>query len=399
MNTPTHQTTLDINRLQKMLDDILAYWMRETIDEKNGGFIGQIDAQENKNWQADKGSVLHARILYTFSEAYQLTGNTKYLYVAEWAYRYIETNFYHKNGIYWSVTATGVPSERKNQIYALAFTIYGCASYYAVSKNAQALAMANDLLMKIEKYSFDSEYNGYFEAFTENWKPLSDFRLSDKDVNEKKTMNTHLHIVEAYANLYKVAPSAYLKERIQNLLDVIEEHFINKKQWHLNLFFSETWTETKSVISFGHDIEAAWLLLWCAEQINDENYIERYREIAVGLAKACFKGVDSDGGLWYEFDLNENKLIREKHWWPQAEFWLGMHCAYNLTNDEKFLNAVIENLAFTEKYILDRENGEWLWGILEDKSKMNEDKVGIWKCPYHNGRACMELINILKENK
>lgn len=196
------------------LDNILEYWSKQTIDPTNGGFIGQIDCNEYKNFEAEKGSVLNARILWSFSAAYSIAKNEEHKHLAKDAFEYIINHFYDSEfgGIYWSINADTSPKDTKNQIYALAFTIYGMSEYYAISKNEKALEYSILLYKKIQEYSYDPIHKGYFEAFTRDWQPIEDLRLSDKDANEKKTMNTHLHIVEGYANLYKVWKDETLKK-------------------------------------------------------------------------------------------------------------------------------------------------------------------------------------------
>lgn len=379
------------------LDAILNYWTKNSVDEINGGFIGQIDFEENTVATAEKGSVLNARILWSFAAAYKKTNNPLHLELAERAYNYIQKYFYDTEfgGIFWSLNPDGTPKDTKNQIYAIAFVIYGLTEFYAVSKNEKALKLAIKLYQKIEEHSFDNINKGYFEAFHQDWSPIEDLRLSEKDANEKKTMNTHLHIVEAYANLYKVWKNEELKNTIAELLKTIETHFINTETYHLRLFFDENWVEKPDVISYGHDIEAAWLLLWCAEVIEDANLIKNYKEYAVEMARVTIEGLDSDGGLWYEFDPETNEMISEKHWWPQAELWIGMINAWQITGDEKYYKIVEKNWDFVEKNIIDHKNGEWIWGVDKNYNPLEKDKAGFWKCPYHNARACMELMDRL----
>lgn len=386
-----------LEKITNELDAILNYWENNTMDEKFGGFIGEINSNDVKNELADKGSVLNARILWAFSAAFPVTKNSNHLAIAQRAFKYIETHFYDKEygGIFWSLNYDSTPKDTKNQIYALAFTIYGLTEYFKISQDQKALQLAVNLYDTIEKYSYDQENGGYFEAFTRNWQPIDDLRLSEKDANEKKTMNTHLHIIEAYANLYLVRPNLELKKKIQSLLQIIDAYFIDKQTWHLKLFFDENWIEKPDVISYGHDIEAAWLLQWCAEVIEDTDLTKQYRNYAIEIAKVTKEGIDVDGGLWYEFDPKENIMIAEKHSWPQAELWIGMINAWQITNDEEFLKIAEDNFEFVQKYIIDKKNGEWFWGIDEDYSKIPKDKAGFWKCPYHNTRACLELIKRL----
>lgn len=394
-----------INQLQSELttelDSILWYWSKFTMDTENGGFIGQIDSNEIINIDAEKGSVLNARILWTFSSAFKITKNEEHKIIAKRAFDYILSHFYDTEfgGTFWSLHSDGTPKDTKNQIYAIAFVIYGMTEYYAVSKEEKALEVAIDLYKKIQEHSYDPINKGYLEAFTRDWKNITDLRLSDKDANEKKTMNTHLHIVEAYANLYKVWKDETLQKDIIEILQVIDTHFINEETGHLKLFFDENWIEKPDVISYGHDIEAAWLLLQCAEISEDATLIARYKIHAIQLTNSTKEGIDLDGGLWYELDPESNQLIAEKHWWPQAELMIGFFNAYQLTSDTAYLDIVLKNWDFVKTYILDTLNGEWYWGINADYSLIKKDKAGFWKCPYHNGRACIEIINRIKTIK
>lgn len=381
------------------LNNILGYWSEFTIDIENGGFIGQIDYNEHKNFQAEKGSVLNARILWAFSSGYQLTKNEEHKKIAKRAFEYIVDYFYDAEfgGIFWSLNHDGTPKDTKNQIYALGFVIYGMSEYYAISKEKKALEIAISLYKMIEKYSYDPMHKGYFEAFTRDWQPIDDLRLSDKDANEKKTMNTHLHIVEGYVNLYKVWKDETLRKNIVELLEVVDTYFINEKTGHLKLFFDENWVEKPDVISYGHDIEAAWLLLQCAEITEDKNLITRFKQHAIQLANATKEGIDEDGGLWYELKPENNELVAEKHSWPQAELMIGYFNAWQLSGDKSYLEIVLKNWDFVKNHIIDKQNGEWYWGVNADYSLMQKDKAGFWKCPYHNSRACIELIHRIKD--
>lgn len=386
------------SELTAELDSILNYWSKHTLDNQNEGFVGQIDFNDHIVANAEKGSVLNSRILWTFSSSYQITKKENHKEIAKRAFEYLSKYFYDPefNGLFWSINADKTPKDTKNQIYALAFAIYGLSEYYVISQDQKALETAVNLYKSIQKYSYDPVNKGYLEAFTRDWQPIEDLRLSDKDANEKKTMNTHLHIIEAYANLFKVWKDETLKKDSVELLETIEKHFINTETGHLRLFFDENWIEKPDVISYGHDIEAAWLLLQCAEVLEEENLIANYKKHAVQIAEVTKEGLDTDGGLWYEFEPKENKLIAEKHWWVQAEALIGFYNAYQLTEKEEYLEIVFENWNFIKKYILDHKNGEWFWGIHKDYSLIEKDKAGFWKCPYHNSRACLELINRIK---
>ncbi|MBB4801446.1 mannobiose 2-epimerase [Flavobacterium nitrogenifigens] len=387
------------SELNAELESILNYWSERTLDNQNGGFVGQIDFNDHQIANAEKGSVLNARILWTFSASYSTTKNENHKKLAKRAFEYLAENFYDTQfgGLFWSINEDKTPKDTKNQIYALAFAIYGLSEYYAISKDEKALEIAKNLYSKIQEHSYDKVNKGYLEAFTRDWQPIEDLRLSEKDANEKKTMNTHLHIIEGYVNLYKVWKDENLLKDIIELLETIEKHFINPETGHLHLFFDENWVEKPDVISYGHDIEAAWLLQQCAEISGNETLIANYKKYAIQIAEATKEGLDTDGGLWYEFDPEKNELIPEKHWWPQAEALIGFYNAYQLTGKEEYLDIVYKIWKFTKKYIIDQKNGEWHWGIFSDYSLMKKDKAGFWKCPYHNSRACLELITRIKD--
>ncbi|HXB44776.1 MAG TPA: AGE family epimerase/isomerase, partial [Puia sp.] len=262
------------------------------------------------------------------------------------------------------------------------------------SRDRKTLQAAIELFKKIEQYSFDKQQKGYYEAFSRDWELVADLRLSSKDANEKKTTNTHLHIVEAYSNLFEVWEDEWLKTQIENLLEVFLKYIIDPETGHLNLFFDEQWNKKLNVISYGHDIEAAWLLLQCAEKIKSHKFIEEMKKTAITLTNALGEGLDSDGGLWYEFDKDKNHLIHEKHSWPQAEAMIGFMNAYQISQDETYLEKSFNSWQFIKHHIKDTENGEWFWGVNQDNSIMQgRDKAGFWKCPYHNTRACLEIIN------
>jgi mannobiose 2-epimerase len=377
------------------LSNILQYWERFAIDQENGGFAGRIDQDNKVQPMAPKGSVLNARILWSFSAAYHYTGNPRYLELAGRAYRYIRkflTDPVH-GGLYWSVDHQGLMLDGRKQIYAQAFGIYGMSEYYRVSKDADALETALEWQLLIEKHSRDHQYGGYIDAFARDWSYLDDKRLSGKDENAPKTMNTHLHLVEAYANLYEVCPSESLRMQIEDLLTLFDEKIIDKSSHHLGLFFSNDWKMDSSLISYGHDIEAGWLLQSCAESIRKTDSVTNAKRNAILITDAAMEGLDADGGLWYEYLVQSGELVREKHWWPQAEALIGFCNAWQLTHHPRYKKALLRNWYFIRDHLLDREDGEWFWGIDGSGNKMpGQDKLGFWKCPYHNTRACLELL-------
>ena len=379
--------------MEMELQKILSYWMNYTIDTENGGFYGKISDENVVVTGAAKGSVLNARILWAFSAAYRLTKHQPYIEIADRAYQYILNHFMdHENGgVYWSVDDKGLPLDTKKQVYALAFTLYGFTEYHLATGIGSAKQFSIELFECIEQYSYDDEREGYFEAFTNDWQELVDLRLSKKDANERKTMNTHLHILEAYTNLYRCWPDEDVKQSIVKLLENFRQYIIDKDSNHLVLFFDDNWNRKSDIISFGHDIEAAWLLQEAAEIVGEKEIIMQFKNLAVKIAGAAVEALDTDGGLIYEKE--NGHWINEKHWWPQAEGMVGFFNAYQVSGQDHFLDKSIGCWKFVQQFILDKKNGEWFWGVNEYHQPMqHQDKAGFWKCPYHNSRACLELI-------
>lgn len=383
------------DEMETELQHILKYWQRFTIDHENGGFVGRIDEQNHVHPLDPKSSVLNARILWSFSAAYQRTKNPDHLALANRAFHYIRTFLTDPEfgGLYWSVDYQGNRLDDRKQVYAQAFGIYGMSEYYRITKDEKALELALAWYQLIEKYSHDPLHGGYIDAFSRDWSFLGDKRLSAKDENASKTMNTHLHIVEAYANLYEVWPSQSLKTAIIHLLQLFDEKIINHDNHHLGLFFTDEWQMDAGVISYGHDIEAGWLLQSCAESIHDTASIQTARRNAEAITIAAMEGLDDDGGLWYEYNTKTGKNTFEKHWWPQAEAMIGFCNAWQITGNPLYKNALIKTWQFIRNNILDKNQGEWLWGVDKERRMMSkQDKVGMWKGPYHNSRSCLQIL-------
>lgn len=388
------------------LEAILSWWTQVAIDESHGGFYGKVDHDNKIYPEAAKGAVLNSRILWAFSSAYSLTRNKKYLQIAERSYAYVSDHFIDKEfgGVYWTVDFSGNPLETKKQIYALAFAIYGLSEYCRASGNEQAKQKAIELYNIILRYSYDERNGGYIEALTRNWRQTGDLRLSDKDANEKKSMNTHLHLLEAFLNLYKTWKDESLKQKLTELIDIFLNHIIDSNTRHLVLFFDEEWNARSTIISYGHDIEASWLIREAAELVEDEFLLNKVKIKSIHLVEAASEGVDEDGGVWYEYNPDTSHLLKQKHSWPQAEAMIGFFNAWQITREDDYFRKSLDSWEFVKNYIKDKSLGEWYWGVNADHSPMlQEEKAGIWKCPYHNSRACIEIIhrieNTLNESK
>ena len=389
--------TLKTEMQSHLLNDILPYWMERTIDEKHGGFIGRIDGNNRIDEKADKGAILNSRILWTFSAAYNYFKDPAYLANADRAFSYLIDYFIDNEhgGVFWMLDYKGNPTETKKQIYTQAFAIYGFSAYYKASRNKHALNAAIELFKLIETYAFDHGENGYFEAFDRQWNLLQDLRLSEKDANEKKTLNTHLHILEAYTTLYQIWKDKKLEKQLKNLIELKLDKFVNENS-RFQLFFDENWNPKSDLISFGHDIEGSWLLLEAAKVLGDEQLIAKTKKVAISMVNSVMEsGIDNDGGLMYEV---YSGLIKDtdKHWWPQAEAIVGFVNAWQISSDSKYLKKAKMVWEFTKDKIIDWKDGEWWFRVNKvGQPYLQEDKAGPWKCPYHNGRACLEIIKRL----
>lgn len=384
------------NEMRSELENnILPFWMNKMEDNEEGGFYGQITGEDELKPEASKGAILNARILWTFSSAYRLLKKPEYLETATRAKRYLIDWFYDPQygGIYWELDYKGNPLDTKKQIYAIGFAIYGLSEYARATGDEEALAYAQQLFDVIEQHSFDSEQNGYVEALTRDWQPIEDMRLSDKDENEKKTMNTHLHILEPYTNLYRVWKDEQLERQLRNLIEVFITRILDPQTGHLNLFFEEDWTNKYRIYSYGHDIEASWLIHEAALVLGDPEVLKRIEPIIIRIAQAADEGLNPDGSMIYENFLDKQKIDRELHWWVQAENVVGHINLYQHFGDTEALDTAARCWEFIKTKLIDREQGEWHWSLLPDGTvNRRDDKAGFWKCPYHNGRMCMEVI-------
>jgi mannobiose 2-epimerase len=382
---------------QVLKNNILSFWMDNMIDNVNGGFYGQADGSGKIIPQADKGAISNARILWTFSAAYRIFKEEKYLHTATRAKEYLIENFVDKKygGVYWALDYLGKPINSKKQMYAVGFAIYGLSEYARATGDKEAQRYAVELFEAIEEHSFDSFNNGYVEALSECWDPLEDMRLSGKDENMSKTMNTHLHIIESYTNLYRLTKDEKIRERIENLLYIFTEKILDKRTWHQQLFFSDDWQSTSKEISYGHDIEASWLLYEAASEIYPENSnkLKRIKEITENIADASLEGYVKQQGMLYESSPEKGVINAERHWWVQAETVAGLAYQYKRTGNKIYLEYALDCWDFIKKHLIDNKGGEWFWSIMPDGSiNKTDDKAGFWKCPYHNGRMCMEMF-------
>lgn len=377
---------------KELTENILPFWAKYAPDPIHGGFIGEMSNDLKINPDAAKGLILNARLLWTFSAG---SSWGPYHALADRAYAYLMEKFWDQEfgGAYWLLDAKGNPLDTKKKIYGQAFLLYALTEYYKTTQNPEALGKAKEVFRLIEEKSYDHENTGYFETYEKNWHLASDLRLSEKDLNEKKSMNTHLHLLEALTNLYQVWKDSLLKIRLRQLVLNFIEHIIDSQKFHLILFFDEKWNPKSEIISFGHDIEASWLLCEAVEALQDAELKSSIYRIAVRMAKeVSLRAQDHDGGLFYEADP-EGIIDSDKHFWVQTEAVVGFINAYQLSKEEKFLDSALKCWRFIQTHLVDRKFGDWVYRVSrEGKPYWEVPKISQWKCPYHSSRMCMEVI-------
>jgi len=386
--------TLKSELHQELLNNILPYWMQKMPDNENGGFYGRIDGEERVHPFASKGIILNARILWTFSAAYRLEKNLEYLQTAERAFNYMMEYFLDKKsgGVFREVDYRGKPLNRRKQIYEQGFAIYGLSEFYRATGRTEALEAAKNIFYLIEKHAYDPRYGGYVEALDENWQAIDDRRLSERDDNAPKSMNTHLHILEPYTNLLRVWKDPELIEAHTRLIHVFCDHIVDSRTKHLRLFFDWDWNSTSDDVSYGHDIEASWLLYEAAEASGNLELIEKVRKLSDEIMEASREGLQSDGSMIYE-KMHDKPADTDRHWWVQAETIVGSYHAWLRSGDEKYLTTAEKCWEYVKRHLSDKTKGEWFWSAHADGTQnRKDDKAGFWKCPYHNGRMCMEVF-------
>ena len=404
--------------------NILRFWLDKMQDRENGGFYGRIDGNGQLHPDAEKGAILNARILWTFSAAYRVLGVQEYLDAATRAKDYIIDHFIDKEygGVYWSLDYKGHPLDTKKQFYAIGFAIYGMSEYARATGDREALECALQLFDCIEEHALDREHNGYIEACTRDWGKIADMRLSEFDANFPKSQNTHLHIIEPYANLFRclkefqassscdyvpvigsvlpievaVPQETFMRVEtaLRNIIGIFTDYILNPETHHLDLFFEMDWTRGAGHLeSYGHDIECSWLIHEAALVLDDGQVLDRVEPIVRMVAKASEKGLRPDGSMIHEANLTTGHVDDDLHWWVQAENVVGWFNLYQHFGDKEEFDRADKCWKYIKNQIIDWENGEWHWSRHPDGTlNTADDKAGFWKCPYHNGRMCLEII-------
>ena len=376
------------NELQ---ENILGWWLN--LKDPQGGFYGEVSGTGELHKDAPRGCILNARIIWAFSAAYRALGRPEYLAAAKHAADWFLEHFTDKEngGVYWSTDCSGRPLDTKKQLYSQGFAIYGLAEYGMASGDKAALEAAKALFYIVESRFRDNEYGGYTEALSRDFSPLEDMSLSAHDINAAKTMNSHLHILEAYATLYKAWPDPALKKATVELLDILCTKIMGP-DGHLRLYFERNWEVLPGGVSWGHDIETSWLALECADALDDEAVTEKVKPAALLLGAAGNEGLAPDGSMLYERHT-DGSVDSSRQWWVQAETVVGNLWLWKRHADSEGLERALKAWSYISARLLDHARGEWFWGVLPDGSPdLASPKAGFWKCPYHNARMCLEAM-------
>jgi len=376
---------------KELLDHILPFWTK-LQDEQYGGMYGLVDYDLHVAKRADKGGIVTARFLWTFSAAFRVTGKNEYLQVARNLFQFFQEKLFDHEyeGIFWLVDYAGRPKDTRKHIYTQAFAVYACSEYYLASKDEQALKLAKRLFYLIEEKGFDKSTNAYLEEFDRIWNETDNQMLSGNGIMAHITMNTHIHVLEAYTTLYKAWPTFKVKEKIENLLHILYEKIYDKETHFLGVYFDKQWKNLLDMKSFGHDIEASWLIDDAIKTIDIENlnYEKMVIEIAGNIAA---EAMEADGSLINE-QVNE-KYDRDRIWWVQAEAAVGFYNAYERTGNEKYAELAKGLWKYIRNHLIDpRENGEWFWSVDSMGHPSKRNIADPWKASYHNGRFCLEFM-------
>jgi mannobiose 2-epimerase len=385
----------------ELRSNLLPFWRERSLDAVHGGFIGEMADDGTVNAAAAKGLVLNARLLWTFSALYRRFGHADDLALARRAYDALEMfRDREHGGFVWRVDASGLPVDLAKKSYGQAFCIYALAEYALATGDASALRAARDVHDLFERHAHDPGFGGYLEARAPDWSATSELRLSDGDMTAPKSMNTHLHVLEAYTNLYRAWRDQTLAVRLRELIRIFGTHILNRgegpNRGHLRHFFGERWEVLSEGYTYGHDIEASWLLAEAAGVLGDERLEGEVKRWGAEIAETVLReGLGADGGLAYEG--REGRVIDgNRDWWCQAEAVVGFWNAYCSPGDARYRDAAARAWAFIVGKVTDRVGGDWFWRVRTDGTVDHTlPKVSEWKCPYHSVRMCLEMTRRL----
>ena len=369
---------------------IIPFW-QGLRDEERGGYIGLVDFDLTRHPEAVKGCILNSRILWFFSEAYRLLKDEALLEEAHHAYGMLKLMTDQQNGgVFWALNADCTVADGTKHTYNQAFAIYALSAYFSVSKNPYALERAKELFRVIETKCRDE--GGYLEAFTADWRPESNEKLSENGVMAIRTMNTLLHVMEGYTGLYQIWPDEELKNRLYEILNIWETKIYNKEKRRQEVFFDHEYRTLIDLHSFGHDIETSWLAEKTLEALKDPALTARIRPLLLQMADHTYHAAFTGHGFANECE--RGAVNQKRIWWVQAEALMGFLNAYEKTGEARYRDAVTAQWAYIRDTVADKRPGsEWFWYVHEDGAPGSDEPiVEPWKCPYHNGRMCIEVL-------
>jgi mannobiose 2-epimerase len=389
----------------ELRENLLPFWRQRSEDHERGGFIAEMANDGAVRADAPSGLILNSRLLWTFSALYRQFAEPRDLELARRACATLESTFRDREhgGYLWRIAPDGRPLERTKKIYGQAFCIYALSEHHLATGEDGALDAAHEVYELIERHAHDAREGGFIEARAADWSATADLRLSEVDMNAAKSMNTQLHLLEAYTNLYRAWPSAGVAARLRELIELFGRHILDlgggPGHGHLQHFFDEQWRVLSDTCTYGHDIEASWLLCEAAEVLDDERLATSVREWAIELARTVLdQAVDDDGGLAYE-GRNGTVIDPRRDWWCQAEAVVGFWNAFPLTAERAFADAAQRVWSFIERAVVDRSGGDWFSRVGADGNvDQGEPKVSEWKGPYHNVRMCLEMMRRIGAN-
>ena len=387
---------LDREVKEHLTRDIIPFW-QHLKDEEYGGFYGYMGYDLCLDKGAVKGCILNSRILWFFSNAYLVLQDEGLLDYARHAFLFLKEHFIDKEngGVYWSLTYDGKPEDTTKHTYNQAFAVYALASYYAASGDEEALELAKELYYIVETRCRD-EY-GYMEAFNSQFEPKGNDKLSENGVMAEKTMNTLLHVFEAYTELYHVLKEEKIADNLRYILDLIADKVYNEGAGRQEVFFDRKWNSLLDLSSYGHDIETAWLVDRGLEILGDAAYTEKLTPITKTLTENIYKRAYSNHSLANEA---ENGIVDgTRVWWVQAEAVVGFLNGYQKAPEhQEYLEAAENIWNYIKEHLVDKRGGsEWYWALDEEGIPIEKPIVEPWKCPYHNGRMCFEVIRRMRD--
>lgn len=379
---------------EELTGNIIPFW-RSLKDDKHGGFYGGMGYDLKTLEHSIKGGIYNSRILWFFSNAYVALKDEESLRCADHAYDFLRVSLIDKEygGVYWSVSYDGKVVDDTKHTYNQAFAIYGLASYYGATGNKEALKIAYELVDKIESICKDEL--GYLEAFDREFKPQDNEKLSENGVMASRTMNTLLHVLEAYTELYRVDKTEKVADYIRFMLDLFADKVYKQDLRRLDVFFDMDWNSIIDLHSYGHDIEASWLVDRACEVLGDGEYTEKISKVTKDLSDNIHSVALKEGSSLY--NECENGIADTKRvWWVQVEAIIGFVNGFEKdSNRTDYLETARKIWDYVKEYMIDkRPGGEWFNELYKDGAPIKEKEiVGPWKGPYHNGRMCLEMIN------